>query len=199
MTYSKSEKTKQFIIEKVSPIFNRKGYAGTSLSDLTKATGLTKGSIYGNFKNKDEVAIEACKYNLSTILNSLMKDIADSSATPFEKLVILPKNYLSVYGKITAIGGCPIMNTASDADDTHPQLKKIIQDTVVNLNGLIVSLIQEGINLKQIRSDIEPVKTANVIISLVEGGLLISKLFDDKSYFTNSIEQVEKIVMGLKL
>ena len=56
---SKAEKTRQFIIEKTAPIFNKKGFAGTSLSDMTEATGLTKGSIYGNFADKDEVAMAA--------------------------------------------------------------------------------------------------------------------------------------------
>ena len=49
---SKSEKTTKYIIETVAPIFNQKGYAVASMSDLTAATGLTKGAIYGNFKNK---------------------------------------------------------------------------------------------------------------------------------------------------
>ena len=53
----RSEKTKQLIIEKTASIFNKKGYTGTYLSDLTNATGLTKGSIYGNFKDKIEVAV----------------------------------------------------------------------------------------------------------------------------------------------
>jgi AcrR family transcriptional regulator len=44
-------------------LFNTKGYNSTSLSDITQATGLTKGSIYGNFENKDQVAIEVYKYN----------------------------------------------------------------------------------------------------------------------------------------
>ncbi len=56
---NKAERTRHFIIEKAAPIFNTKGYAGTSLSDMTEATGLTKGSIYGNFADKDEVAL-AC-------------------------------------------------------------------------------------------------------------------------------------------
>ena len=56
---SKAEKTKQHIIEKTATLFNTKGYISTSLSDITQVTGLTKGSIYGNFENKDEVAIEA--------------------------------------------------------------------------------------------------------------------------------------------
>ena len=43
---SKSEKTTKYIIKTVAPIFNRKGYAATTMSDLTAATGLTKGAIY---------------------------------------------------------------------------------------------------------------------------------------------------------
>ena len=199
MAYSKSEKTKQFIIERVAPIFNKKGYAGTSLSDLTEATGLTKGSIYGNFKNKDEVAIEACKYNLSLVVQSLMTGTDGSNTTPFDKLLALAKNYLKAYGQLMSMGGCPILNTASDADDTHPTLKKMVQDTVVGLKNFMISLIKESIEQEQIKADTNPEKTANVVIALAEGGFLISKLFNDKRYFKNSIEQVEEIIMGLKL
>ena len=72
---SKAERTKRFIIKKSAPIFNKKGYAGTSLSDLTQATGLTKGSIYGNFKNKDEVAVCAFQHNLAYMIESLTAEM----------------------------------------------------------------------------------------------------------------------------
>ncbi len=64
---TKAEQTRAFIIEKTAPLFNKKGFEGTSLSDMTTATGLTKGSIYGNFSNKDEVALEVFDYNLQKI------------------------------------------------------------------------------------------------------------------------------------
>ena len=60
---TKAERTRNFIIEKTAEIFNRKGYAGTSMSDITEATGLTKGSIYGNFENKEDVALAVFEYN----------------------------------------------------------------------------------------------------------------------------------------
>src|ERR1700722_494245 len=63
----KAEQTRQYIIEKTAPIFNTKGNAGTSLSDMTEATGLTKGSIYGNFADKDEIALAAFDYNLQQV------------------------------------------------------------------------------------------------------------------------------------
>ena len=53
---TKAEKTKQYIIEKTAPVFNRKGFAGTSMNDIVEVTGLTKGSIYGNFE-KDRKSV----------------------------------------------------------------------------------------------------------------------------------------------
>src|SRR5215204_2574009 len=66
---SKADQTKAFIIEKTAPLFNTKGYEGTSMSDIEAATGLTKGSIYGNFTNKDEVALAVFDFNLQKIDN----------------------------------------------------------------------------------------------------------------------------------
>ena len=70
---SKAEKTKEFIIEKSAPIFNKKGYAGTSLADIMEATNLTKGSIYGNFENKDELYEPVLeKYYLLVIIPAIL-------------------------------------------------------------------------------------------------------------------------------
>src|SRR5580704_4083396 len=51
----KGEQTRQEIIRKAAPIFNQKGYSGTALSDLMRATGLGKGGIYRHFESKQEL------------------------------------------------------------------------------------------------------------------------------------------------
>ena len=84
---SKAERTRQFIIEKTAPIFNSKGYAGTSLNDIVDATGLTKGSIYGNFGNKDEVAIAAFEYNFGNITNYIAIRIRERESA-IDKLLV---------------------------------------------------------------------------------------------------------------
>ena len=55
---TKAERTRQFIIEASAPIINKKGVAGTSLTDIMEATKLAKGGIYGNFENKEEICKE---------------------------------------------------------------------------------------------------------------------------------------------
>lgn len=194
---SKSENTKQFIIEKVAPIFNKKGYSGTSLSDLTNATKLTKGSIYGNFKNKDEVALESFKYNLSIIINAFKSEISQANSS-INKLLAFPKVYRNIYGKIIEIGGCPILNTAADADDTHPELKELAHRALLNLKKNIESLIAEGIIKEEIKSDINPDMIAGIFLSLIEGGFLVSKLTGNRKYFDNSLLQIEHIINEMK-
>jgi hypothetical protein len=47
---TKAERTKKYIVEKAADLINRKGIAGTSLSDIMEATQLAKGGVYGNLK-----------------------------------------------------------------------------------------------------------------------------------------------------
>src|SRR5580765_4718049 len=104
---TKAANTRKFIVEKTAPIFNMKGYAGTSLSDMTEATGLTKGSIYGNFVNKDEVALEVFDYNLSRINAGVSAAIAGST-NAIGKLLNMVTFYRSSFKNFVTAGGCPI-------------------------------------------------------------------------------------------
>ena len=65
----KKQHTRQQIIEKAALIFNKKGYAGTSIGNIMEAASLSKGGFYGNFNSKEEVALEAFEYSVNTVTN----------------------------------------------------------------------------------------------------------------------------------
>jgi len=120
---TKSDRTKLFIIEKSAPIFNTKGYAATSMSDIISATGLAKGGIYGNFKNKNEIALEAFEYSFNKMREAL-RFVLKPQTTSVGKLNALLDFYHDYSIKPVIMGGCPILNTAIDVDDTLPFLKE---------------------------------------------------------------------------
>jgi AcrR family transcriptional regulator len=194
---SKSERTKRFIIEKSAPIFNKKGYAGTSLSDLTQATGLTKGSIYGNFKNKDDVAVCAFHHNLEFIIQSLTLEI-DRAETYLEKLLAYPRVYRRNIEGMLAIGGCPILNTVIDADNTNDTLRTLAVDTIVNWKRAIMGLVRKGKAANEIKGDTDEAVVAENIICLIEGGNAMTKATGEKSYISNAINQTENIINNIK-
>ncbi|MBU1172049.1 MAG: TetR/AcrR family transcriptional regulator [Proteobacteria bacterium] len=194
-TLNKAEMTKQFIIEKSAPIFNKKGIAGTSLSDLTKATGLTKGSIYGNFKDKDDVAVCVFQYNVDNLISYLNRAM-DKKKTCVGKLLAFPESYKRLYRHMITFGGCPIMNTAIEADDTHKPLSQMTKDVISHIKNDITGLLDKGKRLGEIKESIDTLKTADIIISLIEGGLFLSKLTGEKNYLMHSLEQVETVIQS---
>ena len=176
----KADQTKAFIIEKTAPLFNTKGYEGTSMSDIEAVTGLTKGSIYGNFANKDEVALAVFDYNLQQVDNITRSEMSKRQ-TNRDKLLV----YVDVYDNFANCfpeGGCPILNTATEADDTHPALRKKANNAINNWKNKIMSLIDQGIKSKEFNSNTNAEETALSMIATIEGAIMLTKLTGKTSY-----------------
>ncbi|OIV41073.1 TetR/AcrR family transcriptional regulator [Flavobacterium johnsoniae] len=194
----KAERTKQFIIEKTAPIFNMKGYSGTSMSDITEATGLTKGSIYGNFENKDEVALAAFKFNVKKLQESFSSEI-EKETTFKGKLLVYPRLYSDYYELRVTKGGCPIINTATEADDTHPVLKKNVERVILAWKEKLVYFIEQGIAAGEFKAKaIDPEKTALTIIAIIEGAVMITKITGDLSNLSTIMLSLNKIIEDLQ-
>jgi len=172
---TKAEKTKQYIIEKTAPVFNRKGFAGTSINDMIEATGLTKGSIYGNFENKDEVALAAFDYNFGMV-SSMIRTKMAAKPHSIDKL----KVYITVFSDFVNLpmlhGGCPVLNTSVESDDTHGQLRAKAVGAIENWYKNIEDIIKEGIDKGQIKQGTNAKDFAGAFIALIEGGIMLAKV-----------------------
>jgi TetR/AcrR family transcriptional repressor of nem operon len=187
---SKSEKTKQFIIEKAGPLFNKKGYAGTSMNDIMLATGLAKGGIYGHFESKDEIAAAAFEYCLSKVRADLLLTINRHSSA-LDRLFSILEFYKNYTLKPPVEGGCPILNTAVDADDAYPFLKKKAK-TALNdmLNGL-QKIIELGISQQEIKSAINSRNASEMIFAQIEGGIMMAKVSDDVTLLNSVLDNLK--------
>ena len=67
----KGARTRERIIEQTAPLFNQKGFFGSSLSDIMGATGLKKGGIYNHFDSKEELALQAFDYAAACVSERL--------------------------------------------------------------------------------------------------------------------------------
>lgn len=193
---NRAGRTRQFIIEAVAPIFNKKGYAATSIADLTKATGLTKGGIYGNFANKDEVALACFEYNSSLIADNIIKFVK-AQPTYQGKLKAFPAVYREHYGELMGIGGCPLVNTAAEAEDLLPELRQKAAEMIETWRGTLVHIINRGQEGGEFKSNVDPAGFAQVMIALIEGGGIMAKATGDDGFFFSSLNQVDELIEGI--
>jgi TetR/AcrR family transcriptional regulator, transcriptional repressor for nem operon len=194
---TKADRTRQFIIETTAALFNTKGYEGTSMSDITEATGLTKGSIYGNFTNKEEVALAVFDHNLDIILKSIREKVALAQSY-HDKLMI----YAKVYGNYNRApfpqGGCPILNTAVEADDTAGLLKERAAKAVIRWKRGIMNLIQGGMNTGEFNKNVDQERIALSMIALIEGGMMIAKVTDTPTVMDVMLRAVSALIDELE-
>jgi TetR/AcrR family transcriptional repressor of nem operon len=194
---TKAERTRQFIIEKTAPVFNAKGYAGTSINDLTEATGLTKGSIYGNFENKDDVALAAFDYNFERVI-TFIKSKMDEHTSSIDKLLVYPETYRNFTKLPILQTGCPINNTAVESDDTHPLLKDKVAKAFAFWRERLENRVLIGIENNEIREDVDVNEFVSVLISLIQGSVIQVKVTGKTAPLNATMDYLEKMIKDLK-
>jgi AcrR family transcriptional regulator len=191
---TKAERTRQFIIERAAPIFNRKGFAGTSMSDILEATGLAKGGLYGNFESKEEVAREAFQYMFDKAYNEVVLAVSKKHS-PIEKLIAVCDYHKDYTKKSPVEGGCPILNFSIEVDDTMPRLKKDVRLAVEKMLNDLYRIIEKGKKLGEIRKEINSERYAEVIYAQIEGGIFMAKALDDHKKLNQSMEFLKEMIL----
>ncbi len=167
--------TKERILNQSGTLFNIQGYKATSLSDITDATGLTKGAIYRHFSSKEELENQALRY-LSSVMFEKMRGFIREQSTAGNKLRAVFRYFASYLSQPPLAGGCPLLNAAIEADDAHPVLRKTALEMLKVQRDSIIHILRKGIQYGQIKPGIDPELYATVIIASLEGAIMMSKL-----------------------
>jgi AcrR family transcriptional regulator len=169
----KGEATRRRIIEQAAPLFNQRGFAGCSMRDVLEVTGLEKGGLYRHFASKEELAAEAFRYALASAVRLRTVEPGPEDGA-VEHLRLHIRHFVETPS--TTPGGCPLMNTAIDADDGNAVLRGLAHEGVQAWKKRLSGIVKRGIERGEIRDDVAPRMIANTIIAALEGALMISRL-----------------------
>lgn len=187
----KGERTRQRILERAAPVFNTRGYFGASMSDLVRETGLEKGGLYNHFSSKEELALASFDY-AAGIVGARFEAAMRDHAGALEKLFAV----IDVLGGLAedppVAGGCPVLNTAVEADDAHPALKERANEAMTGWLRLVGSIVKEGVAGGELRADADPRATASVVVATLEGALMLSKLCDDPAHMRRAVTHLKE-------
>ena len=192
---TKSEKTRRLIIEQSAAIFNKKGVAGTSITDLMEATKLAKGGIYGNFNSKDEICVEVFDYLTGIVSRGLDRATAGKT-TAREKLFAI----LDYYNDNLApneMGGCPLLNFGTEADDTNPDLKQRVAKMIRKSQQRMARAIEEGKASGEFDKGTDASIFAVKMFTMIEGGIFAARVTNNKATMKTIVDILKKEIEGL--
>jgi AcrR family transcriptional regulator len=193
----KSDRTREFILSRCAPVFNQKGYVGTSLADLETATGLTKGCIYGLFQTKEELAVECFEY-ARALIHERMDCDARNKSNSIDKLRAIFDMWRTFPEYWPIKGGCPILNTSIEADDTNPLLQERVVKALETWRRFFASIITKGIRCGEIKPDANPHVIATLFIALLEGATMMSKAYNDSASLGIVLDKIDEMIHQVK-
>ncbi|MFD1261206.1 TetR family transcriptional regulator [Entomomonas asaccharolytica] len=90
-TKEEAEKTKIAILDAAETLFLKKGVSKTSLEEIARATGMTRGAVYWHFKNKDHLINELISQILQPV-EQVFEEFMAMEGSVIQKLFGLFKN-----------------------------------------------------------------------------------------------------------
>jgi AcrR family transcriptional regulator len=119
-----SSRTQERLIDAAMEQFATRGYAAITVRDIARASGLTTGSLYGNFENKAALLVEVIELRLREDLEVLPNDVVASS-TPFEMLAF----DLSEFGSRARLRALIVEGAAAARGDSevHERLRALMR------------------------------------------------------------------------
>lgn len=153
--------------------------AATSITDIMSVTKLAKGGIYGNFESKEEICSEVLGYLLTRLSDNITQalDGRESSKDKIFALLDFYQNRLMMNN----IGGCPMQNFGTEADDTNPVIKQHVAKAIRTSEQRIRKILQQGVRSGEFRPALVPEKLAIKIFAMLQGAILVCRVLEDKS------------------
>lgn len=188
--------TKELILKESANLFNTQGYKATSISDITKATGLTKGAIYRHFESKSDLEQQALR-SLGKLMFTELGQTIQEAAT-FQLKMDATFNFFEKYMHTPLYeGGCPLMNAAIEADDTNNALRQQTFNMLAQLKASLGKIVDNGIKNGQVRATVDSAFCATIFIATLEGGIMMSKLERNTDAISKTIIHLKKLVQEI--
>lgn len=191
---SKGEQTREMILAQAAQLFSRQGYFGSSLADIMHETGLEKGGIYNHFSSKEQLALEAFDFSVELIRQQTRLALAGKVNAVDRLLAIMTVFQRLVEDDPPLVGGCPVLNTAIEADDAQPALRERARHAMDDWRETIHRIVKKGIDRQEIRPGVDADVLATLLISSLEGAIMMSKLYGDNVHMRRVVEHLTNYI-----
>lgn len=177
-----SEEHKTMTMEKILlaalSLFSKKGYHETSMDDIVKKSGFSKGAIYGYFDSKETLFLELQK-KFATINYNQLKAVIDNEPTSLAKL---ERSADLVFASICEVSEemCRMDLEFQVASSRLPKMRKQHKEQQMAVLKLLEDVINEGIKSGEFRKDVDANSVATILISAIGGlsNLLVTAGFN---------------------
>ncbi|MGB3364814.1 MAG: TetR family transcriptional regulator C-terminal domain-containing protein [Thermodesulfobacteriota bacterium] len=187
--------SKEKVIDSAQKLFHLNGFQNTSIDDILESTGVTKSNLYYHFKSKEELGLLVLEKRIREYENKFFSDTLESnSISPEKRLKKYYKKVTAYHENLECKNGCPFGNLALEMSTTNEKFRSRLSEFFNHWQKVIEKCIKEGVKLKEFRSDISPKIISQLILSHLEGAILMAKTHRSISPLSTGSKTIMKLI-----
>lgn len=190
---TQAEATRERLLDAAKKLVMSKGFAGTSIDDVLKETGLTKGAFFHHFKSKADLARELVKrYALNDLklFQEFDRQSQQASDDPLEQVMIFLKLFeVYISNSKDPAPGCMYAVYTYESRQFDPDVLDFVSDTLRQWTSIYVRKFQDVLDRYQPALPVTARQLAEMIVSVIEGGLILQRAHGDTGTTKRQSEQ----------
>jgi len=187
MARHKEKSSKEKLVSATVELMSSRGFESTGIHAILDAADVTKSNFYYHFESKEDLCLEAldtmCESAVSHCLNPILQDKQISPKSRLKKLFDYAEQKLA---STSCAIGCPFVNLAAETADFHPAFQQRLAAHFDDYADDLARLYKEGIKKGEFTDELSPSQAAQMILSLINGTLLMCKVQKDVSVLKNN-------------
>jgi len=195
---SKGDLTRQNVIKHSMQLFSAKGYFNTSIADIVKATGLTKGGLYGHFGSKEDIwyaVYDECVRIWKSIVFNGVRDITDPLARIEKVIENTMRHYL---GADLFAGGCFLLNALVEFSGQSSTMSNRVLEGFKSFSELLRLWLEEADQARMLRDGLNHGAIANFIVISLNGAAPLYSSSRDPAIWKQTITQLRFYIKHLR-
>ena len=195
---TKGEQTREHILATAESIILQRGYAGTSIEDIISLAGITKGGFFYHFDGKKDLArylIQRYLVQDEAFFNGLVERAERLSEDPLQRLLIflmlLAESMADLPG--THPGGL-VASFTYEAQQFDDDIKALSAEGVLRRRRIFLQQLERARDKYALKVDRPLEEVADMLISIIEGGIIMGKILSDQHILPNQLLQYRNYI-----
>ncbi|HMQ93202.1 MAG TPA: TetR/AcrR family transcriptional regulator [Amaricoccus sp.] len=178
-------------------VIRAQGFSATTVDELCRVAGVTKGAFFHHFENKEALGVAAAAFWAETTSAFFANASYHDHADPFDRLMGYVEFRKSIIEGEPAAFTCLVGTMAQEVYESHPAIRDACAASIFGHAATLEPDIAAAMAARGIRADWTPASLAAHTQAVLQGAFILAKATGDRAVARDSVDHLKRYIQML--
>lgn len=190
-TTTRSNSSRERILESAEAEILNKGFTGTSIDDIIDRASITKGGFFYHFDGKvglAEALVERYLVQDDEIFSGLLTEARELTEDPLHRLLIFLKLLAQKFGNLPETHpGCLVASFTYESVQFNDRVRELMRTGIFSWREMVIEQLKEVDEQYTMTADVSHETLADMFTAVIEGGIVLARNLEQNQLLANQI------------